>query len=125
MDDPMDEFFDEEHLLANCLGDRALAARLVAIFLGRREEWTAGLQEAAAANDDKALRFLCHAIKGGSATLFAGPLQTAATELGTLIREGDPGAGEVRARTEALCRLLDETAAAMAAWRATLVMDGE
>ena len=125
MENPVREFFDEQHLLSNCLGDRVLAARLVEIFLDRRDEWITGLRAAAAAMNDADLRLLCHAIKGGSATLFAVPLQTAATELGTLVREGEPGADEVRARTEALCRLLDETAAVMAAWRQTLVVDGK
>jgi len=96
-------------LLEHCLGDRALAARLLRDFASALPARRQTLHAAFEAGDHAGVANAAHALRGAAANLAAHPLADAADELETIARSDTPGEGR-----RALDRF-DEAAAALRA----------
>ncbi len=107
-----DVVLDLDRLKNNCNGNLAIIAELLNHLQQKSgPKWIAALQEGIKADNNEALREVCHGMKGASATVFAWRISNLALELENLARDG-----EVQRLSD---RMVDLQAAfdELAAWR--------
>jgi PAS domain S-box-containing protein len=80
--------FDQEEFLSRLMGDKNLAARVVAGFLGDEPRLLISLKTNLEAGDAEGAKLLAHTIKGGAATMSAGALHAVALEVQAAVAEG-------------------------------------
>jgi signal transduction histidine kinase/CheY-like chemotaxis protein/HPt (histidine-containing phosphotransfer) domain-containing protein len=107
------DLIDTRALLERIEGDVDFMKELLRIFDSEAEGRDAAIAEASAARDLRALKKLCHALKGSCLSLCAYPLAESCGALEVLGEADAPGKSDlIEGRVVTLRRLLGETAAA-------------
>jgi len=81
--------FDQEKFLARLMGDKSLAAKVVAGFLGDAPRQLLSLKIKLEAGDAECAKLLAHTIKGGAATMAADVLQAVCMEVQETVAVGE------------------------------------